>query len=1247
MSPLATASNPSRRTGLFARTALCSALGVLLAPVAALAAPIGGFADVNTGGGQPTVSQNGLNTNITLNAPRTVMSWASFDVTPDESVTFNFGAKNWIVLNRIFGASPSKIEGVVEGKVGSAYGGNVWFSSSNSIIFGKGARVDVGGLLVALGAPDTQSFLDPGANVFSFNGGDTLQGSRIFVLAGAQLTAHGGSAIFAGPSIVTRSNALVSATEGDAVYGAAKTFSIRLAPGVGGDFDLVDFIVSSAADGSGDAVAADLAGGTRANSVFVAAVNRSALGSAVINLEGLVTATGAKTDGGDIILSGGGGIQARQAAPTLGAVGDIDVYLNGATASRDLLVKNVGQVIARPWIRPAELTKDPPTLQEDADTPLPECNPDDTFCGGGNGGGNSFGCPPDCFGPLDTVVLDRALVSSLFDPTAVSVLSSGRDAKIVATETIELGRVTAGRDVEVRGPQVKANGLVAGGALTALSDGDILLAGVSTTRDSVITAKADVHLDSATARAKLNVTAGRDIYLGDGTGAVSGAVSLTAPRNVLLNLASARLDTITAGASADLRGGALDIAAVSAPKLFAQGASVKLGKATTAGDLYVIGTDGDASVGEASVGDDIFVLATHGAASLGSATLTGAGADIVGREFAGNPDTAGNGRVVRVESSDFDAKLGLGTGGVSGATAVTVRAGRDAVVEVTRETPGAFSVTAARDATLRAPTVRLDSVNAGRDLTLGSTTGDFVLTNSLTAIRNITVSAAGALTLGDVRADAGSVTLTGATVRAGNVAASEDLTLKATSGGVTTASYRTGRDLILQGTTLSLGSALAPVTRDLSITSLSDFTSTAPLSAGRNVNVDVTGRATLGPVSGQSIRIAAGDLDLTGTVTAPTVQIESRGAMRVGGAAGGAGFVLDNAEFGQIRASGQAKFYAGLTTGGARGDLTLLDLAINTANTPNVTFLVGSGNNALVNGVAAPTTSGGTLRIGDATDLAWRPNSILVTGGLGAATFSNGDYTNIRAFDEVRLAARQDILMGSQRFITLIQATAPENIDLARLQPAGVAPVGDELLKVYVSTSRLEVSADNKVVQQNAAPSGSVQSVGLLFTGQASPALIIDPPKVVELWGAFVGQGGRPVSGADANGALTFTVVDASGAPTQKPPGANYRFNSCDVGTQNCVAAAGGADGGGGFGGDGGGSGAISGASADSSLRARDGLGDDISDDALIDAISSESLTNPPVLLGVAPPAADEIVTDPVVTGTGSEEIWRKRRQKK
>lgn len=1241
MSSLVSASPSLARGPLLGRTALCGALFglALLAPPEALALPQGGVAEVNPGGGQPSISHTQTRMDVTLNASRTVLGWTSFNVKPDETVTFNFQDRNAIVLNRVLGLTESKIEGVVEGRVGGAFGGNVWFSSQNSIIVGKGARIDAGGVLIGIGTPDVSSFLDPTNTLFSFTGGDTLPDAKVMVLNGATVTAHGGMVALAGPSIVTRANAVVSAADGSVLYGAAGAFQIRMAPGSGGDFDLVDFIVPTASDGTQDSVAIDLGGATSANAVFLAAVNRAAIGSAVINLEGLVTAQAAKADGGDIVLSGGGGIQNRLPGPSVSGAGDTDIYLNRATASRDLRVSNVGRIFGRPWPRPPEEAKNPPTLaedqqaQDDLDAYCEE-NPFDEICGGGNG-----------FAPLEVVDLDEDQLAGLFDPTAISSISTGRDARISATASIELGRIVAARDVAVEGPELKANGLVANRDLSAVSTlGDIRLAGVGVMGAGSVTGHTDVAIDAITAPQGLTVSSGRNVTIGDGVSNVSGRVIVSAPQNVTLNMGSGRVESVTAGVRVDLRGAAVEVGSITAPLVYGEAANLRVDSATVGGDLYLVATSGDASLGSATAGDDIYVIATHGIASLGDAVLTGLGADAIGVSFAGSPDTIGNGRVVQVQSTDFDARLGLGTGGVTGATAVSVLAGQDAFVEVVRETPGIFSVTAARDATLKAPNVALGSVAAGRDLSVGSTTGDFTLTADLVALRNVSVSAVGALRVGNVRADQGSITLTGASVTAGSVSASEDLVLKATSGGVSTTSYAVGRDLIIQGSSLSLGAAIAPVTRDLSITSLGNFTSTTPLSAGRDLILDVTGKATVAQTSaGRTVRIVAGDLDLTGTLTAPNAQIESRGgALHAGGGASGAGFVLDGADFGQLRVTGETRIYAGSTTGGTRGDLTLGDLSINTANTPRVTFLVGSNNDALVQGTVAPTASGGVLRIGDAADLAWRPDSILVTGSLGAATFADGgaSYTGVRAFDEVRLAARQDILFGSQRFITLVQQTPIGQIDIAAGLPAGVAPIGPEVGRVFVSAGRLEVSADAKVVQQNTAPIGSGGTAGLFFTGQFTPQLIIDPPRLVELWGAFVGPGGQVVSGNTAGGALTFTVVDTSGQPTTRPDGAAYRFNSCDVGTTNCAQAA-----------PGGGSGGDVGLVAEMSaglLTTRDLVDDpEGGGDEGVAAVSSAELANPPVILAIAPAPTDEIVTDPVTAGAGSEEIWRKRRQTK
>jgi hypothetical protein len=114
------------RHRLLSRTALCGALYGLqaLLPTAAHAQttspppstaipllPQGGLADVSAGGGAPVISTSAAQMDVTLHAPRTVLSWTTFNVGPEQSVNFKFDAKSWIVLNKIVGLQPSKIEG--------------------------------------------------------------------------------------------------------------------------------------------------------------------------------------------------------------------------------------------------------------------------------------------------------------------------------------------------------------------------------------------------------------------------------------------------------------------------------------------------------------------------------------------------------------------------------------------------------------------------------------------------------------------------------------------------------------------------------------------------------------------------------------------------------------------------------------------------------------------------------------------------------------------------------------------------------------------------------------------------------------------------------------------------------------------------------------------------------------------------------------------------------------------------------
>ena len=367
-SPVRPGSRTARRD-LLCRTALCGALmGFVAVASPSFAVPAWtGQSQVNPGGTLPTIS-TGPATSVVLNAPRTVIDWSTYAVAAGESVNYSFSARNWIVLNRIQDNMAPTIAGTITGKVNGAFGGNIWFASHSGMIFGAGATVDAGGILISTAAPDIGTFLDPNNLTFSFPGTEVVDQPAIGMETGSSITGHGGLVAIIAPVIVTGAGTSVTGQNGSNVlYGAAYGFTLHLAQNSPGDFDLVDFIIPSAALGSDAQVLMDLQNTTTANSVFVAAVSRSTASSSVINLEGMITAQAVTTDGGDIILSGGGGIVGKQPGPTVDGGANTDFYLRTSSASRDIVMQNTGQVFGQPFVR----TPPPPPITPPVISPPP------------------------------------------------------------------------------------------------------------------------------------------------------------------------------------------------------------------------------------------------------------------------------------------------------------------------------------------------------------------------------------------------------------------------------------------------------------------------------------------------------------------------------------------------------------------------------------------------------------------------------------------------------------------------------------------------------------------------------------------------------------------------------------------------------------------------------------------------------------------------------------------------------------
>jgi filamentous hemagglutinin family protein len=89
---------------------------------------------------------------IDLNAPRTVINWASLHVSGADSMIFHFDANSDIVLNKTTSQIAIDAGGTVSGLVGAATGGNIWFYSPQGVIVSPGAVMTAGGFLFSRGS---------------------------------------------------------------------------------------------------------------------------------------------------------------------------------------------------------------------------------------------------------------------------------------------------------------------------------------------------------------------------------------------------------------------------------------------------------------------------------------------------------------------------------------------------------------------------------------------------------------------------------------------------------------------------------------------------------------------------------------------------------------------------------------------------------------------------------------------------------------------------------------------------------------------------------------------------------------------------------------------------------------------------------------------------------------------------------------------------------------------------------------
>ena len=142
---------PARtKTGLQAATRQPVYTTRLKLQALAVASAFGSFASAVHGNpigaqvvnGQATFNAAGNTLTIT-NSPGAVINWQSFSIGASEITKFQQQSASSAVLNRVVGADPSSILGQLQSN------GKVFLINPNGIVFGQGARIDVGGLVAS------------------------------------------------------------------------------------------------------------------------------------------------------------------------------------------------------------------------------------------------------------------------------------------------------------------------------------------------------------------------------------------------------------------------------------------------------------------------------------------------------------------------------------------------------------------------------------------------------------------------------------------------------------------------------------------------------------------------------------------------------------------------------------------------------------------------------------------------------------------------------------------------------------------------------------------------------------------------------------------------------------------------------------------------------------------------------------------------------------------------------------------
>ncbi|ENI3144995.1 filamentous hemagglutinin N-terminal domain-containing protein [Salmonella enterica] len=336
-----------------------------LTPVALLTGLIAGLlpamalaADLPTGGqivgGQGSISTSGNQMTIHQQTQNMAANWHSFDIGKNNTVQFVQPNSSSVALNRVTGASGSQIMGTLKAN------GQVFILNPNGVLFGKNARVDVGGLVASTKNISTTDFMK-GQYTLSGSGNPGAQ----VVNQGSLTTSKGGYIVLAGERV--SNSGTVTTPSGKTILAAGKTVTLQLDNGGLTSVSVNGSVVNALVENQGLISATN-------GQVYLTAKGQDMLLNTVVNNSGTVEAKGLANRGGEIVLNGGDSGVVSQSGHLLadsqtgqggkitlegqnihlaggslttatGKTGGGEVYVGGGWQGQDSHIKNASKVV--------------------------------------------------------------------------------------------------------------------------------------------------------------------------------------------------------------------------------------------------------------------------------------------------------------------------------------------------------------------------------------------------------------------------------------------------------------------------------------------------------------------------------------------------------------------------------------------------------------------------------------------------------------------------------------------------------------------------------------------------------------------------------------------------------------------------------------------------------------------------------------------------------------------------------------